>query len=125
MTSTPTVTFDNESLQVSITAAFVCVTKYNSNMFRVIDIPEKYRQNKHLNTKLKLYEDNQYIYINEKKVSTELDKTRKYKIYILFSEFTDKKGDYVLYISETLLKDKGELPERQFNSSINELSDSE
>ena len=45
-------------------------------------------------------------------------------VYILFSDFTDKKGAYVLYYSQVLIKNKGLLPDRQFNQGI-ELSDSE
>ena len=110
--------------QVSFTAAYVCETKFAAAMLRVLEIPDKHQDNTFLNQKLKDYEQSQYIYINRKKLTgVELDTSRKYKVYLLFEDFTDKKGQYVLYINEVLIKDKGKLPEREFNSNI--LSDSD
>jgi hypothetical protein len=113
-----------QSKQVSFTASYVCDTKFSAAMLRVLEIPQKYLDNTFLNQKLKDYEQSQYIYINRKKLTgVELDTSRKYKVYLLFEDFTDKKGEYVLYINEVLIKDKGALPEREFNSNI--LSDSD
>lgn len=119
----PTTT-STESKQVSFTAAYVCDTKFSAAMLRVLEVPDKHQDNTFLNQKLKDYEQSQYIYINRKKLTgVELDTSRKYKVYLLFEDFTDKKGQYVLYINEVLIKDKGKLPEREFNSNI--LSDSD
>ena len=110
--------------QVNFTASYVCNTKFDSAMFRVIEIPDKFQNHPLLSQKLKQYEDNDYIYINMKKLSgVSLDVTRKLKIYLLFEDFTDKKGDYVLYYSAVLVKDKGELPDRQFNQEILDSDD--
>lgn len=111
--------------QVSFTASYVCNTKYDSAMFRIIEVPEEHKTNHFLNQKIRQYENSDYIYINMKKLSgVTLDTTRKLKIYILFEDFTDRKGDYVLYYKQVLVKDKGELPDRQFNSQIQD-SDSD
>ena len=105
--------------QVNFTCSYVCNTKYDSAMFRVIEIPSKYQGHPLLSQKLKEYEENEYIYINMKKLTgVSLDATRLLKVYILFEDFTDKKGDYVLYYKQVLVKDKGELPDRQFNQEI-------
>ncbi len=113
------------SKQVNITCSYVTNTKFDSAMFRVIEIPDKFQNHELLLTKLKEYEDSQYIYINMKKLTgVSLDTTRKLKIYILFEEFTDKKGQHVIYYKQVLVKDKGELPERQFNNEIDD-SDTE
>lgn len=112
--------------QVSFTASYVCTTKFDSAMLRILEIPDKYQNHVHLTSKLKEYEDSQYIYINNKKLNgMKLEMNRKYKVYLLFDDFTDNKGTYVLYIKQVLIKDKGELEERVFNSEINELTDSE
>ncbi len=125
MSSTTTSTTESTK-QVNFLASFVCNTKFNSAMFRIIEIPEKYMDNTLLLQKLKDYENSQYIYVNEKKLNgMSLETNRKYKVYLLFEDFTDKQGEYVLYIKQTLIKDKGELEPRTFNSEINELSDSE
>ena len=52
-----------------------------------------------------------------------LDTSTKYKIYILFDDFTDRKGAYVLYYKQVLVKNKGLLPNRQFNEDIADSSD--
>ena len=123
-TTTPVIT-KNEN-QVHFMASYVCMTKFDSAMLRVLEIPEKYMQHQHLTKKLKEYEGSQYIYINAKKLNgVELQQNRKYKVYLLFDDFTDKQGTYVLYIKQTLFKDKGEMEARALNSEINELSDSE
>lgn len=110
------------SKQVSIICSYVCETKFNSYMFRIIE--SKYLDNKYLRQKIKHYENEDYIYINKKKLlNVELDTNTKYKIYILFNEFTDKKGDYVLYYEQVLLKNKGLLPIRQFTNDIELSSD--
>ncbi len=88
-------------------------------MFRVIEIADKHRGNEYLTQKLKEYEGAEYIYINRKKLqNVDLDTNTKYKVYILFEDFTDKKGDYVLYYKAVLVKNKGLLPDRQFNQEI-------
>ena len=111
----------NTTKQVSFTGAFVCKTKFNSLMFRIIK--SKYLENKYLKQKLKKYENEYYIHINEKKISIDIDKKTRYKIWILFEDFEDA-GDYILYYKQVLVKKRGELPERQFNNDIVE-SDSE
>jgi hypothetical protein len=125
-TKTTTTTKPTNENQVSFTASFVCTTKFDSAMLRILEIPEKYMNHVHLTSKLKEYEGSNYIYINNKKLNgMKLEMNRKLKVYLLFDEFTDKKGVYVLYIKQVLVKDKGELEARVFNSEINELSDSE
>ena len=121
----PTKTQANKN-QVSFMASYVTTTtKYDSAMFRIISIPEKYEEHTMLNQKLKEYEGSMYIYINNKKLQgTRLEQNRKYKVYILFDEFVDNKKVYVLYLKSVLVKDKGVLEERTFNADI-ELSDSE
>ena len=110
--------------QVSLTCAYVCNTKYDSAMFRIIE--SKYMDNEYLQQKVKEYEENQYIYINMKKLNNvDLDTSTKYKIYILFEDFTDKKGQYVLYYKQVLVKNKGLLPNRQFNEDIADSSEEE
>ena len=105
--------------QVNFTCSYVCNTKYDSAMFRIIEIPIKYQNHPLLLQKLKEYEENQYIYINMKKLTgVTLDDKKLLKVYILFEDFTDKKGDYVLYYKAVLVKDKGLLPNRQFNEDI-------
>jgi len=112
--------------QVNFTASFVCDTKFKAAMLRIIEIPEKFKNNKHLLSKLKNYEDSQYIYINHKKINgTSLVKDIKYKVYLLFEDFTSNDDKYILYIKQTLFKNKGPLSTRQFNSEINELSESD
>ncbi len=112
-------------MQVNLMVTYVTMTKYDSAMFRVLEIPEKFRNNKHLTAKLKEYEDNQYIYVKSSKMNgASLEQNRKLKLYLLFSEFTDKKGDYVLYIKETAIKDKGVL-ESTKDGNVLELSDEE
>ena len=111
----------NNSKQVSFTCAFVAKTKYNSYMFRIIK--SKYLENKYLKQKLKKYENENYIHINEKKINIEVDKKTRYKIWVLFEDFEDA-GDYILYYKQVLIKNRGALPERQFNEEII-VSDSE
>ena len=118
-----TSTSQSSPKQVSLMCSYVCDTKYSSAMFRVIEIPDKHRENKYLNQKLKEYEGAEYIYINRKKLNNvELDTNTKYKVYVLFEDFTDKQGQYVLYYKAVLVKNKGLLPDRQFN---NEIADSD
>lgn len=112
----------NSSKQVSFTGAFVSKTKFNSMMFRIIE--SKYLDNEYLKQKIKTYEGNNYIHINEKKISIDLDKQTKYKVYILFDDFT-KGGEYILYYKQVLVKNKGALPERIFNNDIDLSSDEE
>jgi len=117
-----------QAKQVNFTASFVCDTKFKAAMLRIIEIPTKFQTNKFLLSKLKDYEDSQYIYINHKKINgTTLQKDIKYKVYLLFEDFTSDEDKYILYIKQTLFKNKGKLDNRQFNSEIeiNELSDSE
>lgn len=123
MTQPTTQTVSNPK-QVSFTASYVCMTKYDSAMFRIIEIPDKYQTNHFLNQKLREYEEAQYIYINMKKLTgVSLDTSRKLKVYILFEDFTDKKGQYVLYFKAVLIKDKGLLDTRQFNDDIMDSDD--
>lgn len=120
----PTKTQSNPN-QVSFMASYVCMTKYDSGMFRIIEIPDKYEDHAMLNQKLKEYEGSMYIYINMKKLANvSLETNRKYKVYILFDEFVDRNKVYVLYLKSVLLKDRGVLETRTFNADI-ELSDSE
>ena len=125
--SNPKMTTTTEPVkQVNLMCSYVCMTKFNSAMFQVISIPDKYQDNTYLNQKLKDYENSQYLYINSKKLNgLSLETNRKYKVYLLFEDFTSKKDDtYVLYYKQVLIKDKGQLEERTFNSGIC-LSDSE
>ncbi len=119
-------TSPTDTKQVSFLCSYVCNTKYNSAMFRIIEIPKKYLGNEYLNQKLKEYENEQYIYVNMKKMAgVELDTSTKYKVYLLFNDFTDAKGQYVLYYQQVLVKNKGMLPNRQFNEDIDDSSDTE
>ena len=52
--------------QVSLICAYVCNTKYDSAMFRIIE--SKYMNNDYLKQKMKKYETEQYVYINIKKL---------------------------------------------------------
>ena len=107
------------SKQVSFECSFVCKTKYNSFMFRIIK--SKYLDNVYLKQKLKEYEGNYYIHINKKKINIEVDKQTKYKVYVIFDDFTDG-GQYILYYRQVLIKNRGKLPERIFNNEIMESS---
>lgn len=123
MTTTSKSSKQSNPKQVSLICSYVCDTKYSSAMFRVIEISDKHRSNEYLTQKLKEYEGAEYIYINRKKLqNVDLDTNTKYKVYILFEDFTDKQGQYVLYYKAVLVKNKGVLESRQFN---NEIEDSD
>lgn len=110
----------SNSKQISFVGAFVSKTKYNSFMFRIIS--SNYLENKYLKQKLKHYEGSNYIHIKNNKINIELDRQTKYKVYILFDDF-EKDGDYILYYKEVLIKNKGKLDERIFNSNIIDSDD--
>ena len=80
--------------QVSLICSYICDTKYNSVMFRIIE--SKYMDNEFLKQKLKDYENNKYIYVNKKKINIVLDTETKYKVYLHFDDFTDGEK-YILY----------------------------
>jgi len=100
--------------------AYVCLTKYDAFMFRVLDYTEG---DKMLEGKLKDYEGEKWIYINKNKARRknfqEFNNKTKYQVKILLCSFNDKKtGDEVVYIKDCLIKPNGEVeftPEEKEN----------
>lgn len=97
-----------ETKQVSLTCTYLCDTQYETAMFKILNIKNKYKNNKYLKQKINRYENEDFIFINKSKIKLELQKHRKYRVIVLFDDFYDALGNYILYFSDTHIVDKGE-----------------